>query len=178
MKKALEPRLREYRRRPRRRRHVSFKVTLALSSSKQRRRRRRHAIAPSPRHRPQQALQADPKLAVDQDPSCRAKNERRQKKVTSKFLSTQEAQARQKKTCAAAAFFLLCFPRGTATDAATAALPSLPPPSPPPLPGFHGHSLEFFARFFALGSFRSSSYGWTHQAATHSGSEWLKPAKK
>ena len=38
MKKALEPRLREYRRRPRRRRHVSFKVTLALSSSKQRRR--------------------------------------------------------------------------------------------------------------------------------------------
>ena len=76
MKKALEPRLREYRRRPRRRRHVSFKVTLALSSSKQRRRR------------PWQALQADPKLAVDQDPSCRAKNERRQKKVTSTFLST------------------------------------------------------------------------------------------
>ena len=48
MKKALEPRLREYRRRPRRRRHVSFKVTLALSSSKQRRRRRRHAIATPP----------------------------------------------------------------------------------------------------------------------------------
>ena len=45
MKKALEPRLREYRRRPRRRRHVSFKVTLALSSSKQRRRRYRRRLA-------------------------------------------------------------------------------------------------------------------------------------
>ena len=52
MKKALEPRLREYRRRPRRRRHVSFKVTLALSSSKQRRRRhrRRHRAASPARH--------------------------------------------------------------------------------------------------------------------------------
>ena len=51
MKKALEPRLREYRRHPRRRRHVSFKVTLALSSSKQsRRQRRRHRAASPARH--------------------------------------------------------------------------------------------------------------------------------
>ena len=46
MKKALVPRLREYRRRPRRRRHVSFKVTLALSSSKQRRRHRHRTVGP------------------------------------------------------------------------------------------------------------------------------------
>ena len=149
MKKALEPRLREYRRRPRRRRHVSFKVTLALSSSKQRRRRRRHAIAPSPRHRPQQALQADPKLAVDQDPSCRAKNERRQKKVTSKFLSTQEAQARQKK---------LVLRRPSFSSASRAA----PPPTPPPphsrrcrrrFPAFMVIALNFLHAFLHSAAF-------------------------
>jgi hypothetical protein len=70
--------------------------------------------------------------------------------------------------------------RGTAAIAAATprGLHGAALPSPPPLPGFHGHSLEFFARFFALGSFRSSSYGWTHQAAIHSGFQIVKNRQK